>query len=138
LQSRQQITGAGLAMTMKNPVFCDVVPRWFNINRRFGGTCCLNLQRRSKASEQIPPPHLEHQPSSPSQGSRSWNTNLSVNNRLTLFLVRVLFFTLKIEEIRSSETSLHIKPTQRHIPEEWRIAYPSQFTVQMASMHAIQ
>jgi hypothetical protein len=33
-------------------------------------------------------------------------------------LLRVIFSTLKMEATRSSETSVYIKPTQRHFPEE--------------------
>jgi hypothetical protein len=31
------------AVTMRNAVFCDVAPCGFIIDRRFGGTCRLNL-----------------------------------------------------------------------------------------------
>jgi hypothetical protein len=41
-----------------------------------------------------------------------------VSNRLTLFLVRVICSTLKMEATRSSETSVYNKPTRRHIPED--------------------
>jgi hypothetical protein len=42
----------------------------------------------------------------------------SVNNSLTLFLAFVISCTLKMEATRSSETSVHIKPTRLHIPED--------------------
>jgi hypothetical protein len=46
------------------------------------------------------------------------NRHLSVVNRLTLFLARVISSTLKMEAKRSSETLVHNKPTLRHIPED--------------------
>jgi hypothetical protein len=79
---------------MKGAVFWDVKPRGFIINRSFGGKCRLHLQgRRNNASEK-----------------RFYN--------LTLFFARVLYFTLKMKERCSSETSVHNKPTRRHIPED--------------------
>jgi hypothetical protein len=42
----------------------------------------------------------------------------AVSHRLTLFLTRFISFTLKMETTCSSETSVHNKPTQRHIPED--------------------
>jgi hypothetical protein len=33
-----------MAVTMKNAIFWDVGPCEFNINRHFGGTCCLHRQ----------------------------------------------------------------------------------------------
>jgi hypothetical protein len=42
----------------------------------------------------------------------------SVSFRLTLFLARVISSILKIDETRSSETSVYNKPTRRHIPED--------------------
>jgi hypothetical protein len=42
----------------------------------------------------------------------------SVSYRLTLFLSRFIFSTLKMEATRSSETPVHNKPTRRHIPED--------------------
>jgi hypothetical protein len=42
----------------------------------------------------------------------------SVSNRLTLPLARVISNTLKIKAARSSETSVYIKTTRRHIPED--------------------
>jgi hypothetical protein len=40
----------------------------------------------------------------------------SVGSRRTLFLSRVISSILKMEAIRSSETSVYNKPTRRHIP----------------------
>jgi hypothetical protein len=38
--------------------------------------------------------------------------------RLTLFLARVISSTLKMEDTRSSETSVYNKHTRRHIPKD--------------------
>jgi hypothetical protein len=37
---------------------------------------------------------------------------------LTLFIAHIISSTLKMEAIRSSETSVYNKPMQRHIPED--------------------
>jgi hypothetical protein len=42
---------------------------------------------------------------------------MTVSSRLTLFFVRVISFTLKLEATHSSETSVYNKPTRCHIPE---------------------
>jgi hypothetical protein len=78
---------------LKSVVFWDVEPCGFNINRRFGGTCCIQLQGRRN------------------------NANKSVNS-LTLFLARVISSALEMQETRSSETSVYIKHTRCHIPED--------------------
>jgi hypothetical protein len=109
----------------------------------------LNLQRRSKASEQYPlhtsDRWYDHEQQSPSPLQGSFMEQYSVCwQPPNIFPRSRYFFTLKTEETRSSETSVYIKPTQRHIPQDgilqntsgtldWRIAYPSRFTIQMAS-----
>jgi hypothetical protein len=85
-------------MTMKNAVFRDVAPCGFIINRSFGGMCRLHLQgRRNNASEE---------------------KCYTVTNRLTRFLARVIYTSLKMEATCSSETSVYNRPTRRHIPED--------------------
>jgi hypothetical protein len=74
------------AVTMKNAIFWDVAPCRCCVSRRFGGTYCLHLQ---------------------SSKIRKRGTNM----RRWLH-VRFFFFALRIEAIRSSETSLH--PRRRH------------------------
>jgi hypothetical protein len=50
----------------------------------------------------------------------------SVNYHLTLFLAWVIYFTLKMEATRSSETSALTRTTRSHIPEEGFLQkYPS-------------
>jgi hypothetical protein len=82
------------AVTMKNAVFWDVAPCSFCVNRSFGGTHRLRLQgrkiREPGTSEQVA-----------ASGSSLAN-----------------FSTLKMEAIRSSETSLHIRIAVCHIPED--------------------
>jgi hypothetical protein len=76
---------------MKNVVIWDVAPRRSRVNRRFGGMYHLHLQGRKSASQE-PPAHA-----GPSLAD---------------------FSTLKMEAIRSSETSVHTISTRRHIPED--------------------
>jgi hypothetical protein len=75
---------------MKNAVFWDVAPCRSCVNRRFGGTYRLHLQGRKCRLQ--PPAHA---------GSSHSD-----------------FSTLKMEAIRSSETSVHTRYTRRNIPED--------------------
>jgi hypothetical protein len=80
---------------MKNVVFWDVAPCKSCVNRRFGGTYRLNLQGRKireRGGSLQPPVHA---------GSSLAD-----------------FSILKIEAIRSPETSVHTRSTRRHIPED--------------------
>jgi hypothetical protein len=52
------------------------------------------------------------------RGRKSVRVTQSVSNRLTLFFSRIISFALKMEATHSSETSVRIKPTWRHIPED--------------------
>jgi hypothetical protein len=80
---------------MKNAVFWDVALCRSCVNRRFGGTRRLHLQGR-RIRERVcsvqPPAHA---------GSSLAD-----------------YSTLKIETIRSSETSVHTRSTQGHIPQD--------------------
>jgi hypothetical protein len=79
---------------MKNAVFRGVASCRFIINRRLGGTCRLHLQvRRNNASEEK-------------------------YYRLTLYLGRIIFSSLKLEAICSSETLVYNKPTRHHIQRD--------------------
>jgi hypothetical protein len=81
-------------MAKNNAVFWDVAPCSSCVNRRFGETYRLNLQDRKireRATSLQPPAHA---------GSSLAD-----------------FSTLKMEEIRSSETSVHTRTTRRHIPK---------------------
>jgi hypothetical protein len=86
------------AVIMKNVVFWDVALCRSSVNRRFGGIYCLHLQGRricergSSVSSLQPPAHA---------GSPLADSS-----------------TLKMEAIRSSETSVDAGSTQRHIPED--------------------
>jgi hypothetical protein len=73
---------------LKYTVFWDVVPCRSCVHRRFGGTYRLHLQDCSLQ---------------PSAHAGSSLTD---------------FFTLTMEAIRSSETSVHTRSTRRHIPED--------------------
>jgi hypothetical protein len=79
-------------VTMKNAVFQDVASYRSCVNRCFGGTYRLHLQGR-----QI----------------RERRTSVS-----RWLLVPLLPSTLKMEAIRSSETSVHTRSTRRYIPED--------------------
>jgi hypothetical protein len=86
------------AVTIKNAVFWDVAPCKSSVNRCFGGTYRLHLQGRkihkrgNSVSSLQPPAHAGYSLAD--------------------------FSTLKIEAIRSSETSVHTRSTRRHIPED--------------------
>jgi hypothetical protein len=47
--------------------------------------------------------------------------------RLTLFLARVYYSTLKMEATRSSETSVFTRPTRRHIQEDGLLRYSAVY-----------
>jgi hypothetical protein len=79
------------AVTMKNAVFWDLGPCRSCMNRRFGGMYHLHLHGRK--IRDLPP--LAHSGSSLAD-----------------------FSVLKMEAIRSSETSVHKIYTRRHIPED--------------------
>jgi hypothetical protein len=76
---------------MKNTVFWDVAPCRSCANRRFGGTYRLHLQ-----------------------GVFDWWLNLQPPDHAGSSFVD--FSTLKMEAIRSSETSVHTRSTWSHIP----------------------
>jgi hypothetical protein len=85
---------------MKNAVFWDVAPCRSCPNRRFGGTYRLHLQGRNIRERKTPA----------QAGSSLMN-----------------FSTLKMEAIRSSETSVHTGSTRRHIPEDATINEASSY-----------
>jgi hypothetical protein len=81
---------------VKKSVFWDVVPCRYWVNRSLGGTYRLHLQGRRKKKIR-------------ERGTsviRCWQTNF------------LLFSTLKMKAIRSSETSVNTLSTLRHIPED--------------------
>jgi hypothetical protein len=80
---------------LKNAVFWDVAPCRSYVNRRFGGTYRLHLQGRK---------------------IRERETSVSMWLHAASSLTD--FSTLKMEAIRSSETSVHIRSTRHHIPED--------------------
>jgi hypothetical protein len=85
---------------MKNAVFWDVAPCRSCVNRHFGGTHRLHLQRR-KLRE---------------RGTSDWWLSLQPPTHAGSKLAD--FSTLKMGAIRSSETSVHTRSTRRHIPED--------------------
>jgi hypothetical protein len=76
-----------MAVTKKNAVFWDVAPCRSCVNPHFGGT---SVHTKSTRSVQ-PPAHA--------------SSSLAD------------FSSMKMEAIRSSETSVHTRSTRRHIPE---------------------
>jgi hypothetical protein len=80
------------AVIMNAAIFWDITPCSPYMNRRFGGTFNLYLQGRK-----------------------------SVGKESSAKKIAGLISTLKIEVIRSSETSLHIRITLRYIPEDSNI-----------------
>jgi hypothetical protein len=111
---------------MKNTVFWDMAPCRYFVNRRFGGTYRLHLQSRSN-------PRAMNQRE---QTAVDWvtvrYTQLYKNRRgrdgadgqsvysylFTLVHRSWIASTLKMEVIRSSETSVNKIPTRCHIPED--------------------
>jgi hypothetical protein len=87
-----------LFSSLKNAVFWDVAPCRHYVNRRFGGTYRLHLQgiRNPRAKNQSGCSHL-----------------------LTLVHRSRISYTLKMEAIRSTETSVNKIFTRRHIPEDY-------------------
>jgi hypothetical protein len=83
----------------KNAVFWSVAPCRYCVNRRFGGTYRLHLQGRKIRERGI-------------SLSRWLRTPAHAGSSLADF------FTLKMKEIRSSETSVHTRSTWRHMPED--------------------
>jgi hypothetical protein len=80
-----------MAVTVKNAVFWDVAPCRSCVNRLFGGTYRLHLQGM-KTDE---------------RGTADVDGSSLMD-----------FSTLKMEAIRSYETSVHRRPTRRHIPKD--------------------
>jgi hypothetical protein len=81
--------------SMENAVFSDVAPCRSCVNRRFGGKYCVHHQGRKICERRTslqPPAH---------DGSSLADSS-----------------TLKMEAVRSSETSVHTRSTRRHIPED--------------------
>jgi hypothetical protein len=86
------------AVTRKNTVFWDVAPCRSCLNRRFGGTYSLHLQGIKSVKEES-----------------AWASLQPPAHAGSLF---ANFSTLKMEVIRSSETSVHTRSIRRHIPED--------------------
>jgi hypothetical protein len=90
---------------MKNAVFWDVAPCTSCVNRRFGGTYRLRLQGRKSASEITSV--CRWQQTEPTWLRPPAHAGFSLAD----------FSILKMEALRSSETSIHTRSTRRHIPE---------------------
>jgi hypothetical protein len=88
-----------MAMTTKNAFFWDVAQCRSCMNRHFGGTYRLHLQ-----------------------GRKIHERGTSVGRWLQSSLA--YFSTLKMEAIRSSETSIHTRSSQHHIPENCILHWP--------------
>jgi hypothetical protein len=87
------------AVTMKNSVFWDVASCRSYVNRYFGGTYRLHLQgRKIRELWTSVSRCLQY-----AAAAGSWLADFS---------------TLKMEAILSSETSVHIRSTRRHISED--------------------
>jgi hypothetical protein len=82
------ICSNGICINLKNAVFWDVALCRSCVNRRFGGSYRLHLQCRN---------------------------NPPTRNQLEQVTADC---SLKMEAIRSSETSVHTRSTQRHIPDD--------------------
>jgi hypothetical protein len=83
---------------LKNAVYWDVMPCRSYVNRHFGGTYCLHLQGR-KIRE---------------RGALGYRLQPSAHAGSSL----ADFSTLKMEAIRSSETSVYTRSTRHYIPED--------------------
>jgi hypothetical protein len=113
---------------MQDVVFWDVALCRSCVNRHFGGTYRLIDFTMLPASD------LQHRPNPPPPQPLCWFP-IWPTLLLTLFSSNIAgyfrlqppahagssladFSTLKMEAMRSSETSVNTRPTQRHIPEE--------------------
>jgi hypothetical protein len=83
---------------MKNTVFWDVAPCRYFVNRRFGGTYRLHLQSTVQ--------------------STVYSSDSVYSYLLTLVYRSWISYTMKMEAIRSSETSVNKISTRRHNPED--------------------
>jgi hypothetical protein len=109
-----------MAVTMKNDVFWDVAPCRSCVNRRFGGTYRLHLQGRKISLSMW----LQTEPLS-QLGVFDWWLSLQPPAHAGSSLAD--FSTLKMEAIRSSETSVHTRSTQSHIPEDGILQFNTTF-----------
>jgi hypothetical protein len=93
-----QLGVLSIKLFLKSNIFWDITPcSPLNVNRRFGGRNRLHLQDRKNKLNKKPPCHLLSR----------W------------FLAQLIFATLKMEAICSSETSVDTQRTRvRHIPED--------------------
>jgi hypothetical protein len=88
-----------MTVTMKDAVFWDVDPCRYFVNRRFGGMYRLHLQGI--------------------RNPRAMNQREQVYSYLLTLVHRSwIYYTLKMEAIRFSETSVNKIYTRRHIPED--------------------
>jgi hypothetical protein len=106
---------------MKNAVFWDVAPCRSCVNRRFGGKYRLYFQGRkihepgtsvSRWLQTEPPVENIQLYKDRKVGWLSLQPPTHAGSSLTEFS------TLKMEAIRSSETSVHTRSTRRHNPED--------------------
>jgi hypothetical protein len=87
---------------LKNAVFWDVAPLRYFVNRRLGGTYRIHFQgiRNPQAMNQRE------------------QVGVVYSYLLTLVHRSWIYYALKMEAIRSSETSINKIFTRRHIPED--------------------
>jgi hypothetical protein len=85
-------------VTMKNAVFWDVAPCRSCVTGRFGGTYGLHLHGRKIRERET--------------SVRRWMQISHAGFSLADFC------SMKMEAIRSSETSVHTRSTRRHIPQD--------------------
>jgi hypothetical protein len=90
---------------MKNAVFWDVAPCRYFVNRRFGGKYRLHFQGMRN-------------PLAMNQREQVAVDNYSYSYLLTVVRRSWISYILKMEAIRSSETSVNKISAWRHIPED--------------------
>jgi hypothetical protein len=88
------------SVTMKNAVFWDVTPCGSCRNGCFGGT------------------YLLHHQGGRNQRARNVSTNYQLLVTTKVVPSSLILFTLTMETIRSSETSVVTRATLHHIPED--------------------
>jgi hypothetical protein len=91
-----------ISKMLKSTIFCDITPcSPLKVNRRFGGTYRLNLQGRRMSR------------------ARNQRESRYKAGAFTLVSCSTYYSTLKMEAIRSSETSVDFqRTTLRYIPED--------------------
>jgi hypothetical protein len=95
---------------MKKEVFWDVAPCRYYIDRRFGGRIASIFRVEEK---------IEETPRAKNQREELYSVSTCSRWFLARGVSSIFSSTLKMEAIRSSETSVNTISSRRHIPEDF-------------------